>query len=443
MEMPAGKLKVLVIGSGGREHAICWKLAQSKHVESIFCAPGNGGTARENKTRNVEIAVMDFPHLAEFATREGIDLVVVGPDDPLAAGIVDYLQARGLRVFGPRKQAAQLESSKIFAKQFMTAHGIPTARYVVAESLRQGIEAAQENSWARVVKVDGLALGKGVFVCDSEEEVANALRAIFRERRFGDAGRRVLLEERLHGEELSLLMFCDGKRLVPMPASRDHKRRFDGDRGPNTGGMGVFSPVDLYRHCQLQIQQQVLRPIARALQSRSIDYKGVLYAGLMVVAERQPGGGGKRSFTPYVLEFNARFGDPETQALLPLLESDLAEIFFACCEGKLQQIDVRWSKAASCCVIAAAENYPQSVSKGAPIKVGALPEGCHVFHAGTKLSDGKLVTNGGRVLALNAVGGNLEQAVETAYQALTNLSFEGMSYRKDIGRRAPSACLSR
>jgi phosphoribosylamine--glycine ligase len=439
--MPAAKkdLKVLVVGGGGREHAIAWKLAQSPNVARIFCAPGNGGTACEAKSSNVDIGVMDFPKLTEFAKKEKVDLVVVGPDDPIAAGAVDYFQAQGLKAFGPSKKAAQLEASKVFAKEFMVEHHIPTARYLVFDNLQKAVDAVREHPWARVIKADGLALGKGVFVCDDADEACSALHAIFREKRFGDAGRQVLLEERLNGEELSLLMFCDGKRLVTMPASRDHKRRFDGDRGPNTGGMGAYSPVDLYKHCEAAIEEQVLEPLRKVLQSRQFEYKGVLYAGLMI--EVKSDGEGKRLYQPYVLEFNARFGDPETQALLPLLKSDLCEIFLACCDGTLAQLDLEWSKEASCCVVAAAETYPESGSRGETITLGKLAANTFVFQAGTSGACGKLITNGGRVLSVVGVAPGLEAAADRAYAGLTKVTFSGMAYRKDIARRATSACL--
>jgi phosphoribosylamine--glycine ligase len=442
MQMHRNDLTVMVIGSGGREHAICWKLAQSKHVKRILCAPGNGGTAGEKKTTNFDIPVLKFDQLTELAKNEQVDLIVVGPDDPIAAGAVDHFQSHGLRVFGPRQAAARLESSKVFAKEFMVAQRIPTARYLVFEDLKEALNAVQEHPWARVIKADGLALGKGVFVCDSVAEATDALNAIFRERRFGEAGRRIVIEEKLVGEELSLLMFCDGKRLVPMPASRDHKRRLDGDRGPNTGGMGAFSPVELYKACKNEIETQVLAPLRRALQSRTFDYQGVLYAGLMI--EPKGGNGGERIYQPYVLEFNARFGDPETQALLPLLNSDLLPILWACTEGKLHELEIEWSKQASCCVVAAADTYPESGSKDERITLPkAAMADCHIFQAGTKSVNDGVVTNGGRVLAVTGVDATLDKASTRAYQALAQISFSGMSFRKDIGRGAAASCLSR
>lgn len=439
MNVPSN-LKVMVIGGGGREHALCWKLAQSDKVAQIFCAPGNGGTAGENKTENADIAVMDFDGITSFCKNQKIDLVVVGPDDPIAAGLVDHLEAEGIRAFGPGKKLARLESSKAFAKHFMVDHQIPTARFLVTDNSQDALDAVREHPWARVIKADGLALGKGVFVCDTEDEAVDAVHAIFRERRFGDAGKRVVMEEKISGEEMSLLLFCDGKRIVAMPPLQDHKRRFDGDRGPNTGGMGAFSPVELYRHCSKEIDQQVLEPLRKAMRARQFDYKGVLFIGLMIESKKLETG---RVYQPYVLEFNARFGDPETQAIMPLLESDLLEIIWACTEGHLHEVQPKWSKQSSCCVVAAAQQYPESSSRGEEISLSQLPNGSVVFHAGTKLDGSKLVTNGGRILAVTALGGDLEQASENAYIAIQNVSFPSIAYRKDIARRNSTACLSR
>jgi len=430
--LPESSAKVLVIGGGGREHALCWKLAQSNRVEKILCAPGNGGTQTCPKVTNVDAAVSDFEKLAGICRDEKIDLVVVGPDNPLADGVVDFLQERGVRVFGPTKSGARIEWSKSYAKQFMQDHGIPTARYCVADNLSDGLKLAEENSWANVVKVDGLALGKGVFVCDSVLEVKQALGTIFEMRAFGDAGATVLLEERLSGEEMSLLFFCDGKRLVRMPASQDHKRRFDGDRGPNTGGMGVFAPVELYDRCALDIEELVVEPFERALARGALNYCGIVYAGMMVTPQGDP----------FVLEFNARFGDPETQALLPLLASDLFEILWACTEGTLDSVEVKWEDKASCCVVAAAKDYPEKSSKGESIVLGTMPKDSFVFHAGTKLDGTKLLTNGGRVLAVTAVAPDLGMARKQAYESIERIQFSDMDYRKDIAGGAAEKCLS-
>lgn len=430
-------LKVLIVGSGGREHALCWKLAQSMHVEKIFCAPGNGGTALERNAQNVPIAVMDFAGLKKFAIELEIDLVVVGPDNPLAEGIVDDLESAGLKVFGPTKAQAKLEWSKAHAKEFMDRIKVPTPKYIVCRSHEEAKQAALKNEWARVVKVDGLALGKGVFVCDNAGEVSFALEQIFGSKTFGSAGETVLLEEKIEGDELSLLMLCDGKHLLPLAACQDHKRRFDGDSGPNTGGMGAYSPVDLYNQNKNEIDRLVIEPLKKALQSGELSFKGVLYAGIMVANSPVAG--------PLVLEFNARFGDPETQVLMPRLKSDLLPALLACTSGELAAVDLEWLPDASCCVVAVAQSYPASSSRGEEIKLPAGPEknsGPFIFHAGTKSADGKVVTDGGRILSVVACSPTMETAAERCYAALNTVSFTGMDYRKDIARRAFKQCLS-
>ena len=480
--LPDEPVDVMVVGGGGREHAICAKLAESNRVQTVFCAPGNGGTANCTKVKNVDLKVDDFSGIARFAEENKVELVVIGPDNPLADGIVDYLQGSGLRVFGPRKEAARLESSKAFAKDFMVKNGIPTARYFVADSHRQALELVEEHDYLRVVKVDGLALGKGVFVCKNKDEVIFALKQIFRENRFGKSNQKVVLEERLVGEEISLLMFCDGRNLSLMPACQDHKRRFDGDRGPNTGGMGVYAPVDLYARCREAIHADLVKPLQKALDSRSLDFKGIIFAGLLMVrqdnndkieenskgnnsdgaslansltAEGTGSAGGSPAsstengknsakpsskYRPYVLEFNARFGDPETQAIMPLLKSDLFEIFWACTECRLASLQPEWSSQSSCCVIACAKNYPEGSSQGQQIEISSLPDETTVFHAGTKLKNGQLVSAGGRVLGVTGVGTSLTQAIDRAYEGIQSVSFSDMDYRKDIGRRALVGC---
>lgn len=430
--------KVLVVGSGGREHALCWRLSGSPSIKELYCAPGNGGTASLPRTSNVDLKVSDFDGISNFACQNNIDLVVIGPDNPLADGIVDQLKAKGLRVFGPNKQGARLEASKAFAKDFMKRHGIPTARYVVAEDLETAQKCAKENPWIRVVKADGLALGKGVFVCDTDEEVSQALSAIFSERRFGEAGDKVVLEERLEGEEISLLFFCDGNTITAMPPCQDHKRRFDGDKGPNTGGMGVYSPVPLYDKCKAEIESQVVSPLKRVFENRDFDFQGVIYAGLLIVAEKDSGG--TVEYKPHVLEFNARFGDPETQVIMPLLQSDLFSVLWHCTEGTLSNAEVEWHRKSACCVVACAGNYPEGSSSGKPIEIKDSAEGVFVFHAGTKLQSGQLLTAGGRVLAVTALAGDFEVAVCRAYEGIANVQFDGMDFRKDIGRRAVGAC---
>lgn len=453
------QIKVLVIGSGGREHALCWKITQSPFAEAVYCAPGNGGTATTGGVKNVELSVSDFPAVIEFSRQQAIDLIVIGPDNPLAEGIVDTLEDAGLRVFGPRREAARLEWSKSFAKHFMTKHGIPTARYAVTNSSDMARQALREDPGLRVVKADGLALGKGVFVCDSEAEAVEALSVVLDQKRFGDAGKRVVLEEKLQGQEISLLALCDGRHLVPLLPSQDHKRRFDKDCGPNTGGMGAYAPAQLYDKYRQKVEQRVLQPIRKALASGELQYKGVLYIGLMITAV--PGGDCARSLwtgsrnsrslgqapestacEPYVLEFNARFGDPETQAILPLLSSDLLPALWACTEGTLDKVALEWSGQIACCVVATAGNYPDGSSQGEPIELGDLPPHTVAFHAGTRLADGKIVTSGGRVMAVTGTGASLELARNRAYEGIAKISFKDMDYRRDIAERALSTCQS-
>ena len=421
-------MDVLVVGSGGREHALVWKIAQSSLVERVYCAPGNGGTAGECKTINVPISSDRFEELTQFATQKKIEFVVIGPDNPLADGIVDYMTERGLKVFGPKKAGAKLESSKSHAKKMMTELGIPTARYGVFEDKESALKFARENDWARVVKEDGLALGKGVYVCDELSEVEASL-----EKLYGiNQNAVILLEERLKGEELSLFLLCDGKRTLTFADCQDHKRRFDGDKGPNTGGMGAYSPVPLYEKNKHTIDEKVVRPISNALADGRLDYKGVLFIGIMM----QDG-------VPYVLEFNARFGDPETQAMMPRLKSDLLPAMIACAEGKLDTITLEWDERFSCCVVACAENYPESSSKGEEILLRGVPDDAHVFQAGTAMVNDTLTTNGGRVLAVVTLNEQPSLAREAAYSALKSVSFKGMDYRKDIAWRVADQCHSK
>lgn len=421
-------VKTLVLGGGGRENALCWKLAQSPMCKEIYCAPGNGGTASLDKVKNLDIDILDFNTIKKFCKDEPIDLVVVGPELPLSQGIVDVLEADGIRVFGPDRQGACLEWSKAYAKEFMENAGIPTAKFEVVDSLTK-TEAVLKNQWARVIKVDGLAAGKGVFVCVDEKEAQEAAEKIFKQRAFGDAGNKVVIEEKLSGDELSLLALCDGTNLQPMLASQDHKRRFENDRGPNTGGMGAYAPVELYKRHEEAIEEQVLNPIRQALKEGKLVFKGVLFIGLMI------------SDKPYVLEFNTRFGDPETQTILPLLKSDLLEALWACTEKSLDKVKLEWSNNSSCCVCLVADNYPEGSSKGQRIEISADIEDAFVFHAGTKLVDGKLVTNGGRVLNVVGLAPTMSEAIAAAYNALPSIKFNGMAYRRDIARRA-SACPS-
>jgi phosphoribosylamine---glycine ligase len=420
-------LKVLVVGSGGREHALCWKIAQSKHVAKVYCAPGNGGTATADKTENVPISVFAFDELAEFSEKEAVDLVVIGPDNPLAEGIVDHLKNRGLRVFGPEKQAARLEWSKAYAKEFMKKHDIPTPNYVVVRKLSDAKDVFKANPWARVVKLDGLAFGKGVYVCETEAEVEDACQEIFEQNRFGESGKTVLLEERMVGEELSFLMLCDGRTILPLASCQDYKRRFDDDQGPNTGGMGAYSPVALYEKHERSIDEQILNPIRKALKEGALEYQGVLYAGIMIARTDE----GEK---PVVLEFNARFGDPETQAMLPRLESDFVPALWACTDESLSDISLTWKPEASCCVVAVAKDYPEKSANGDVISVFDLPADRILFQAGTKQQDNQVVTAGGRVLSITGLAPSVAAAAQQAYAGLKSVKFEGMAYRSDIAR---------
>jgi len=417
-------MNVFVIGSGGREHALAWKLAQSPRVEHVFVAPGNGGTDGASRITNAPFN----PHSLISAPRP--DLVVVGPEAPLAEGIVDALQAAGVRCFGPTRAAARLESSKVFAKEFMARHGIPTGRAAIFTAYEPALAYLRRSDGPVVIKASGLAAGKGVIVPETPAEAEVALRQIMVERQFGAAGDEVLIEERLTGPEVSLLAFCDGRTVAAMPPAQDHKRVFDGDRGPNTGGMGAYAPAPIAPPSLVEeLVAAVLRPAVAGMAAEGTPYVGVLYAGLMLT----PAG-------PRVLEFNCRFGDPETQAILPLLESDLLDVLEACVEGALDRVTVRWRDAAAATVVAASEGYPGPYPKGREIAgiadAAALP-GVIVFHAGTRrTADGRLVTDGGRVLAVTGVGADLRQALDRAYAGIRRIHFEGMHYRRDIGAKA-------
>lgn len=436
----AGGWRLLVVGAGGREHALAWALARSPRVARIYVAPGNGGTAWPEHTEggrhiapseNVPIKADDLTALRDFARSEGIDLTVVGPEAPLAAGIADLFTAAGLRVFGPSEAGAQLEASKVFTKAFLREHSIPTAASETFADYGAADAYLRAHPGPVVVKADGLAAGKGVVVAESTEEARSALASMLRDRAFGEAGARVVIEERLVGPEVSVLAFTDGKTVVPMPPARDHKRLLDGDRGPNTGGMGAYAPVDDLSSDDLtRIAETILRPAVAAMAARGTPYVGVLYAGLMLTPEG-----------PKVLEFNCRFGDPETEALLPLLASDLAEVLMACVEGRLAEVPVAWHPGVCATVVLAAPGYPGTYPKGLPItgtdvaeKLGAL-----VFSAGTARQGGQLVTVGGRVLAVGGRGPNIVAALQKAYTGTNAISFPGMQYRRDIGASARTA----
>ena len=420
-------MKVLVVGSGGREHALTWKLAQSPRLDALYCAPGNPGT--RTLARNVAIAADDVAALRRFAREEQIDLTVVGPEAPLALGITDAFKAEGLRVFGPTQAAAQLESSKIFAKQFMLEAGIPTADAVTFDDLAAAESHIRHHGGPLVVKADGLAAGKGVTVCQNKDEALQAVRRAMQERVFGDAGRRVVLEEFLDGEEASFHVLVDGQNVVPLATSQDHKRAYDGDQGPNTGGMGAYAPAPVVSDAlQQRVLSDIVMPTVGGMAARSMPYRGVLYVGLMIVEDR-----------PYVIEFNARFGDPETQALLMLLDDDLLPLLDGAARGQLGDARVQSVPAAAVCVVIAAEGYPGAYSRGMPItgiEAAADQPNAWVFHAGTDERDGHLVTNGGRVLGVTARAGGIAEAIAETYRAVECIQWPGRQFRRDIGRRA-------
>ncbi len=416
------KIPVLVIGSGGREHALACKLGQSPSVERVYVAPGNAGTAVI--AENVPIAEDDFAGLIAFVRKKRIGLTAVGPEVPLANGIVDQFQAAGLPIFGPTQAAAQLEASKAFAKAFMQEMGIPTAKAAVFTDYEEAREYLAQNPGPAVIKASGLAAGKGVIVCDNTAQAETALQEIMLDRAFGGAGDEVLIEERMAGPELSLLVLTDGGTAVPLLPARDHKRIFDGDRGPNTGGMGAYAPLpDVSPELIEEIMATIVRPTIRGMAERGTPYVGVLYAGLMLT-----------SSGPQVIEFNCRFGDPETQVVLPMLDGDLAEIMLACIEGRLSPEMARFHSGACVTVVLAAPGYPGPYPKGLPITgLDSVPEDVLVFHAGTKMENGQVVTSGGRVLAVSARGEGLSTAVARVYTAVQQIHFAGVHYRRDIG----------
>jgi phosphoribosylamine--glycine ligase len=421
-------MKLLVVGSGGREHAIAWRLAQSPRVQKVFVAPGNGGTARENGLENV--AITDIGGLAEFALAEGIHLTVVGPEAPLAEGIVDLFRSKGMRIFGPTKACAQLESSKQFAKEFMTRHRIPTAAFASFDDARPAHEYIEARGAPIVVKADGLAAGKGVIVALSEEEAHRAIDQILVERVMGAAGRRVVVEEFLAGEEASFIVLADGEHVLPLATSQDHKRLKDGDRGPNTGGMGAYSPAPVVTPgLHARVVREVIQPVLKGMAEEGHRYSGFLYAGLMIDA----------AGNPRVLEFNCRLGDPETQPILLRLKSDLFEMIEGAVEGKLDRLDADWDRRPALGVVIAASGYPDAPKKGDAITgLPAPEEDLRVFHSGTVLRDGTTVTSGGRVLCVTALGDTIKMAQRRAYEAASAIRFDGMQYRRDIGHRAVS-----
>ena len=414
-------MKVLVIGGGGREHAIVHALKKSPKVDHIWCAPGNGGIAQEAEC--VEIKATDIDGVVAFAKAQRPDLVMVAPDDPLALGMVDALEEAGIRAFGPRKNAAVIEGSKSFAKELMKKYGIPTASYAVFEDSTAAIDYIRRNGAPIVVKADGLALGKGVTVAMTEEEAVAAVRDAIDGHAFGGAGARVVIEEYLTGPEVSVLAFVDGKHLKTMPSAQDHKRAYDGDAGPNTGGMGAFSPSRFYtEEIAAVCMETIFQPTVAAMAKEGRPFKGVLYFGLMLT----PKG-------PKVIEYNARFGDPETQAVLSRLETDLFDIFNAVIDEKLDEIEIHWADNAACCVCMASGGYPKAYEKGKEITGLADVKDSFVFHAGTAVRGGTFATSGGRVLGVTAVAPTLEEAIRKAYADVEKIHFEAAHYRRDIG----------
>jgi phosphoribosylamine--glycine ligase len=420
-------VKILVVGSGGREHALVWKIAQSPRVTKVFCAPGNAGIARQAEC--VAVDAMDIPALADFAGKNGVDLTVVGPEAPLVAGITDEFRRRGLRIFGPSKAAAALEGSKVFAKTLMARHRIPSGAFELFDDYQAALEHLQAHDPPIVVKADGLAAGKGVTVARSRDQAAGALRAIMIDREFGDAGNRVIVEECLTGQEVSVMVFADGEHMLPMVPSQDHKPVFDGDKGPNTGGMGCYSPVPAMPEGLFQeALERIMRPTLRAMVEEGCPYSGVLYGGL-ILTERGL----------QVLEFNARFGDPETQPVLARMKGDLVEVLEAVVAGRLDQVSCEWSNQAAVCVVMASGGYPGSYEKGKEItglENAEAMDGVIVFHAATKRADSRWLTNGGRVLGVTALGDTLPDAIERTYEGVAAIHFDGAHFRRDIAQKA-------
>jgi phosphoribosylamine---glycine ligase len=422
-------MKLLVVGSGGREHAIAWRLAQSPRIQKIFVAPGNGGTAREAGLENVAISAID--KLAEFALSENIHLTVVGPEAPLAEGIVDLFRSRGLRIFGPTQACARLESSKQFAKEFMIRHGIPTAEFSSFDTAPAAHAYIDSRGTPIVVKADGLAAGKGVIVATSADEAHRAVERILVERTLGAAGSRVVIEGFLGGEEASFIVLADGEHVLPLATSQDHKRLEDGDRGPNTGGMGAYSPAPVVTpELHARVVREIIQPVLAGMAEEGERYTGFLYAGLMIDA----------SGNPRVLEFNCRLGDPETQPILLRLRSDLFELIEHAMDGKLDRVKAEWDRRAALGVVLAAAGYPEAPEKG-HLVTGLPPaaEDFRVFHSGTVLKDGTTATNGGRVLCVTALGDSIRMAQRRAYEVVQGIRFDGMQYRRDIGHRAVAA----
>lgn len=419
-------MKVLVVGSGGREHAIVWSLKKNANIEKIYCAPGNAGIGLDAEC--VPIGAMEFDKLVDFAKKENIDFTIIGMDDPLVGGVVDAFEKEGLRVFGPRKNAAIIEGSKAFSKDLMKKYGIPTAKYESFTDYEEAKKYLDSQEMPIVIKADGLALGKGVLICMTREEAEEGLKEIMLDKKFGSAGNAVVIEEFLQGPEVSVLSFCDGKTVVPMVSAQDHKRALDGDKGLNTGGMGTFSPSVFYtEEMNEECMKTIFQPTVDAMAKEGRPFVGILYFGLMLTKDGMK-----------VIEYNARFGDPETQVVLPRLKTDLLEIMEACVDGKLADMNIEWYDNAAVCVVLASGGYPVEYEKGFEIK--GLEEikkynNIVVFHAGTAEKYGKLVTNGGRVLGITGIGDNINEAIKTAYEGVEIVDFDKKHFRTDIGRK--------
>lgn len=428
-------MRILVVGSGGREHALVWKIAQSKLLTKLFCAPGNGGISQLAEC--IDIKADDIPALLEFVKKEKIDLTVVGPEAPLAAGIVDEFKNYNLSIFGPQKSASRLEASKIFAKELMAKYKVPTADFDIFENAKEAKKYIEEKNAPCVIKADGLAQGKGVIVAKTKREAIDAVTLIMEKRAFGDAGNRVIIEDCLEGQEASILVITDSKEVIPLASSQDHKRIFDGDYGPNTGGMGAYSPAQVVtKELFKEILDKVIYRTIDGLAKEGIDYKGVLYAGIMLTKEG-----------PKTLEFNVRFGDPETEAILPRLESNLLEVMLATAEGKLSKISksggLNWDNRACVCVVCSSKGYPGEYEKGKEISglddVSKMKD-VVVFHSGTKKQNNKIITDGGRVLGVTGLGNTIKDAIDWTYDGVKKINFEGIHYRRDIGKKAVVGC---
>ena len=424
-------MKVLIVGSGGREHAIAWAVARSPKVDKIYCAPGNAGISEYAEC--VSIGAMEFDRLAEFAEEKGIDLTIIGMDDPLVGGIVDVFESKGLRVFGPRKNAAILEGSKAFSKELMQKYGIPTAGYKTVHSAEEAREALKTTSFPVVLKADGLALGKGVLICNTPEEAEAGVVEIMEDKKFGSAGDQMVIEEFMTGREVSVLSFCDGKTIRPMTSAQDHKRAGDGDTGLNTGGMGTFSPSPFYtEEVDAFCREHIYQKTVDAMRAEGRPFVGIICFGLMITADG-----------PKVLEYNCRFGDPEAQVVIPRMKNDMIEVMEACVDGKLDEVELSFEDNACVCVVLASEGYPVSYRKGYPIRGLENFKGCDdkfVFHAGTKFdAEGNYVTNGGRVLGVTAKGKTLVEARANAYKATELVQFDNKYMRHDIGKAIDEA----